>query len=109
MFFLQIYPDESKVFPLFRLSYLWVTPIGFSTVMLVGIIVSFCTGITDLKSLDPELISPISQWLLPPEAQNYAGSAVKSIKHQRLLSSPTDIDLLTTNVNLVFINNTHTE
>lgn len=69
--------------------------------MTVGILVSFCTGLTDLRSLDPELISPVSQWLLPAEAQSCAGSAVKSIKHQRLLSSPTAADLLTNNVNLV--------
>ncbi|RZB39974.1 sodium-coupled monocarboxylate transporter 1 [Asbolus verrucosus] len=82
-----IYPDESNVFPLFRLSYLWVTPIGVASTMIVGIIVSFLTGKTDIRYLDPELISPISQWMLPKEAQNYAGTAIKKVKHQRLLGS----------------------
>ncbi|KAH0821481.1 hypothetical protein GEV33_001310 [Tenebrio molitor] len=63
-----VYPDESAVFPLFRLSYLWITPIGVVTVMIVGVITSFLTGKTDIRFLDPELISPVCQWILPEEA-----------------------------------------
>ncbi|XP_063914114.1 sodium-coupled monocarboxylate transporter 2-like isoform X2 [Zophobas morio] len=79
------YPDESGVFPLFRLAFFWVTPIGFFTVVIVGVITSLITGKTDVKTVDPELISPICQRFLPEEAKNYAGTAVKKIEHKRLL------------------------
>ncbi|KAJ8917443.1 hypothetical protein NQ315_005490 [Exocentrus adspersus] len=79
------YPDESSIFPLFRLSFMWITPVGVCTVLIVGIIVSFITGKTNLSYLDPELISPVAQWILPKEAQAYAGSAVRRMRHRVLL------------------------
>lgn len=50
--------DESDVFPLYRLSFHWINPIGVMSVLIVGTIVSFVTGARDLKKIDPELISP---------------------------------------------------
>lgn len=51
--------DESDVFPLYRLSFHWINPIGVISVLIVGTIVSFVTGPRDLKKIDPELISPV--------------------------------------------------
>lgn len=51
--------DESDVFPLYRLSFHWINPIGVLSVLIVGTIVSFVTGPRDLKKIDPELISPV--------------------------------------------------
>lgn len=51
--------DESDVFPLYRLSFHWINPIGVISVLIVGTIVSFLTGARDLKQIDPELISPV--------------------------------------------------
>uniref|UniRef100_A0A182P0H2 Sodium-coupled monocarboxylate transporter 1 n=1 Tax=Anopheles epiroticus TaxID=199890 RepID=A0A182P0H2_9DIPT len=73
-----IYPDESGVFPLYRLSYHWITPIGFLTVMIVGSVVSFVTGARDLRHIDPELISPVIHRLLPVESFSYFGTANKN-------------------------------
>lgn len=53
------------MFPLYRLSYHWITPIGVLSVLSVGTIASFLSGKTDLRTLNPDLISPISQWMLP--------------------------------------------
>ncbi|XP_040169732.1 sodium-coupled monocarboxylate transporter 1-like isoform X1 [Anopheles arabiensis] len=72
-----IYPDESGVFPLYRLSYHWITPIGVTTVVLVGSIVSFLTGPRDLRYIDPELISPVVHRFLPRESFSYFGTANK--------------------------------
>lgn len=72
-----IYPDESEVFPLYRLSYHWITPIGVITVMLVGTIVSFLTEPRNLKDIDPELISPVIHRFLPQECFGNYGSASK--------------------------------
>lgn len=60
------YPDESEVFPLYRLSYHWINPIGIFTVVLVGSLVSYFTGPRNLEEIDPELISPVIHKLLPP-------------------------------------------
>lgn len=51
--------DESGVFPLYRLSFHWINPIGVISVLIVGTIISFLTGPRDLKKIDPELISPV--------------------------------------------------
>lgn len=49
--------------------------------MVVGLIVSLLTGKTDTRYMDPELISPVSQWMLPPEAIRYEGSALRKARH----------------------------
>uniref|UniRef100_A0A1B0AS55 Sodium/solute symporter n=1 Tax=Glossina palpalis gambiensis TaxID=67801 RepID=A0A1B0AS55_9MUSC len=61
------YIDESDVFPLHRLSFHWINPIGVLTTVLVGTIVSFISGPTVLKKLDAELISPVLHRYLPKE------------------------------------------
>ncbi|XP_013104251.1 sodium-coupled monocarboxylate transporter 2 isoform X2 [Stomoxys calcitrans] len=59
--------DESDVFPLYRLSFHWINPIGIASTILVGTIVSFLTGPTVLKKLDADLLSPIIHKFLPNE------------------------------------------
>lgn len=54
-----VYPDESNVFSLYRLSYHWINPIGVVLVLSVGSIVSYFTGPRKLVDIDPELISPV--------------------------------------------------
>lgn len=51
--------DESNVFPLYRLSFHWINPIGVISTVLVGTIVSFLTGPTVVKNLDANVISPV--------------------------------------------------
>ncbi|XP_037883312.1 sodium-coupled monocarboxylate transporter 1-like isoform X2 [Glossina fuscipes] len=63
----NVYIDESDVFPLHRLSFHWINPIGVLTTVLVGTIVSFISGPTVLKKLDAELISPVLHRYLPKE------------------------------------------
>lgn len=59
--------DESDVFPLHRLSFLWINPIGVASVCIVGVIVSYLTGPRDLRDIDPDLISPVIHRFLPEE------------------------------------------
>lgn len=49
----------SDVFPLYRLSFHWINPIGVCTTVIVGTIASFLTGATVVKKIDAELISPV--------------------------------------------------
>lgn len=59
--------DESGVFPLYRLSFHWINPIGIVSVLVVGTIVSFLTKPRKLTEIDPELISPVLHRFLPEE------------------------------------------
>lgn len=61
------YQDESSVFPLYRLSFHWINPIGVLTVLIVGTVASFLSGARNLKDIDPELISPVIHKFLPSE------------------------------------------
>lgn len=85
--FQVVYPDESDIFPLFRLSFLWITPIGVITVILVGAITSLLTGKTDIRRLDPDLISPVVKCLLPPESKRFTGSAVRKMRNQEVVDT----------------------
>lgn len=72
------YPDESGVFPLYRLSFHWINPIGIFTVFIIGSIVSYLTGHRDLEKIDPELISPVIHRFLPTDAFSNYGMTSKS-------------------------------
>lgn len=61
----DILTDVSSVFPLYRLSFHWINPIGVCTTVIVGTIVSFLTGPTVIKKLDADLISPVIHRFVP--------------------------------------------
>lgn len=63
--------NEDDVFPLYRLSYHWVAPIGTLMVLLVGGLVTWITGARDPSSIDKNLLSPvIHRWLPQQKLQN---------------------------------------
>lgn len=72
------YPDESDVFPFYRLSFHWINPIGIFTVIIVGSIVSCITGCNKLENVDPELISPVMHKFLPSDAFSNFGMSSKN-------------------------------
>lgn len=81
--------DESGVFPLYRLSFHWINPIGIVVVLVVGTIVSFLTKPRNLADIDPELISPVIHRWLPEECfANYG--AMKLIDGRRLPTTKAD-------------------
>ncbi|XP_037709460.1 sodium-coupled monocarboxylate transporter 2-like [Drosophila subpulchrella] len=63
----NVWVDEENVFPLYRLSFYWINPIGVLTVVVVGSLVSLVTKPTDIKTLDTNLISPVIHRFLPKE------------------------------------------
>lgn len=62
-----LHRDESDVFPLYRLSFMWINPIGILAVLVVGSLVSYFTEPRDLRTIDPQLISPVIHRFLPRE------------------------------------------
>lgn len=72
------------VFPLYRLSYHWITPIGTCTTILVGVITSLVLGKD--KRVDKELLSPVLSWFSKKEhcdRRNSSLTSLKVIKHNR--------------------------
>ncbi|KAG8232973.1 hypothetical protein J437_LFUL012620, partial [Ladona fulva] len=70
--------SEDDVFVLYKLSYQWLTPLGFCTVMVVGLIVSFCTGGCDEEKLNPDLFTPlVRNWLLRRRRQREEAGETK--------------------------------
>ncbi|XP_044314914.1 sodium-coupled monocarboxylate transporter 2 isoform X2 [Drosophila rhopaloa] len=59
--------DQEEVFPLYRLSYHWINPIGVVTTVVVGALVSLVTKPTDIKTINSKLISPVIHRFLPRE------------------------------------------
>ncbi|XP_077287850.1 sodium-coupled monocarboxylate transporter 1-like [Arctopsyche grandis] len=57
--------NEEDVFFLYKLSYLLYIALGTSVAVVVGVVVSYITGPTDLLTLDPNLISPPIRRFLP--------------------------------------------
>lgn len=74
----RYYPDESGVFPLYRLSFHWINPIGIFTVLIVGSIVSYLSGGRNLDKIDPELISPVIHRFLPADSFTNYGMTSKT-------------------------------
>ncbi|XP_076280092.1 sodium-coupled monocarboxylate transporter 1 [Lasioglossum baleicum] len=58
---------EDQPFVLFTISFMYYTLIGFLIVMVVGTLVSFICGASDLKEVDRNHFPPIVQRFLPPK------------------------------------------
>lgn len=91
--FTNVEHDESDVFPLYRLSFMWINPstlnftslkfefffpniiqfllfsfpVGILSVLIVGMIASYLSGPEDLRKINPDLISPVIHRFLPSE------------------------------------------
>ncbi|XP_013789203.1 sodium-coupled monocarboxylate transporter 2-like isoform X2 [Limulus polyphemus] len=50
---------NAEVFPLYRISYMWFSAIGFFSVLISGLIISFITGPNKPEDIDPKLICPV--------------------------------------------------
>lgn len=57
--------EDEPLFDLYRMSYMYYTALGMVIVQGVGLLVSFITGPTDPLSLDPRLICPVFEVLIP--------------------------------------------
>jgi hypothetical protein len=56
---------NNDVFILYKLSYLWLAPIGVATVISIGLAVSYLTGKEDTEMANPDLFSPVIRGLVP--------------------------------------------
>ncbi|XP_044779856.1 sodium-coupled monocarboxylate transporter 1 isoform X4 [Drosophila simulans] len=86
----NVWVDEEQLFPLFRLSFQWINPIGALTVVVVGSLVSLVTNPTDIKSLDSDLISPVIHRFLPKECFKHGNAEENSVQDIPLLIEKKD-------------------
>ncbi|KPJ11906.1 Sodium-coupled monocarboxylate transporter 1 [Papilio machaon] len=68
-----VYLDPEEVFPLFRISYHWIAPLGLVTTLCVGSVVGWLCDRRQGVPLDAELFTPAVWRLLPAEARDNAG------------------------------------
>ncbi|GFQ79989.1 sodium-coupled monocarboxylate transporter 2 [Trichonephila clavata] len=59
----EIIRNNDDILPPYRLSYLWLSAVGFVVVMIVGVAVSLLTGATKGQDIDERLFSPLITWL----------------------------------------------
>ena len=52
-------------YPLYTISYFWFSAISCMTVLIVGSLVSFCTGATTATDIDPRYILPLFDHIFP--------------------------------------------
>lgn len=72
--------SEDNVFPLYRLSYHWVAPLGTVIVLVIGGLVTWVTGARNPSSIDKNLLSPvIHRWLPRPKYQNEVNELCVSV------------------------------
>ncbi|CAL4086674.1 unnamed protein product [Meganyctiphanes norvegica] len=75
---------------IFRLSYLWYSAVGCFTVLIIGTLVSLCTGKQDVRKLNPESISPgvlaVAKWIpgLKELGKDYEAENSKEIQSTNL-------------------------
>jgi len=54
-----------EAFWVFRISYLYLTVIGFFTMAIVALVVTLITGPNDISKMNRDLFSPVVQGLFP--------------------------------------------
>ncbi|XP_071451102.1 sodium-coupled monocarboxylate transporter 1-like [Hetaerina americana] len=74
---------KDEVFALYRLSYMYFSSVGLLSVMVVGTLVSLCTGRTDESKLDENLFAPpVRRWLLRRRKERQEAQAAKASKEE---------------------------
>ncbi|XP_072936597.1 sodium-coupled monocarboxylate transporter 1-like [Epargyreus clarus] len=71
--------DPETVFPLFRVSYHWIAPMGLIATLTVGAIVGWFCDQRDSTKMDAELYTPVIWRWLPQEAHENAGEVRRAI------------------------------
>ena len=78
------FQDPETVFPLFRLSYHWIAPLGLFATLVVGAIVGWFFDKKDSSKMDAELYTPVIWKLLPAEAHDNCGITRRNLNSKEL-------------------------
>ncbi|GIY22988.1 sodium-coupled monocarboxylate transporter 2 [Caerostris extrusa] len=114
---IQLLPNESNIFVIYRLSYMWYSAIGCLIVIVIGLIVSFLTGPHGKDDVKQDLISPLTRKVLAlftKVKDNKSVFPVEMVTNNNLRNSsyqPHGIDKAVQNdgvINIAYINETNT-
>ncbi|XP_076072251.1 sodium-coupled monocarboxylate transporter 2-like [Mytilus galloprovincialis] len=85
--------DEKDDFPLYKMSYIWYTGLGMILNIVVGLIVSLVTGPTKPSEINPGLVCPIFDELLPFLPKKLRKKLHFGVRHEDFVKfSPDDPD-----------------
>ncbi|XP_013134010.1 PREDICTED: sodium-coupled monocarboxylate transporter 1-like [Papilio polytes] len=87
------YLDPEEVFPLFRISYHWIAPLGLATTLCVGSAVGWLLDARRTVPLDAELFTPAVWRLLPAAAHDNAGITRRNLA-SKAADTPPDVPLI---------------
>ncbi|XP_050362273.1 sodium-coupled monocarboxylate transporter 1-like [Nymphalis io] len=86
--------DPETVFPLFRVSYHWIAPLGLLATLTVGSIVGWLFDKRDDSKMDAELFTPIVWRFLPREAQENSGLTRRALNTKNVDSPTPSVPLI---------------
>ncbi|KAM3962764.1 sodium-coupled monocarboxylate transporter 1 [Aphomia sociella] len=91
--------DPETIFPLFRVSYHWIAPLGLLSTLLVGAIVGFYFDKHDSSKMDAELFTPVIWRWLPAEAHENIGETRRAIAAKTVDSPAPSAPLILSTIN----------
>ncbi|CAH0726496.1 unnamed protein product, partial [Brenthis ino] len=71
--------DPETIFPLFRVSYHWIAPLGLVATLVVGAIIGWFFDKRDTSKMDAELFTPVMWRFLPKEAHENSGMTRRNL------------------------------
>lgn len=84
----SIYDKYDGLDRLYSVSYMWYSGIGVITTVVVGLIVSFITGPTDPKTLNPKLICPFFDVFFPCLPEKIRKKLRFGVRHGEIFDAP---------------------
>lgn len=96
--------DPETIFPLFRVSYHWIAPLGLAATLLTGAIVGWLFDKRERILMDAELFTPCIWRWLPREAHERAGEARRCANARTRDSPPPSAPLILGRVDKVELN-----
>ncbi|KOB64666.1 Sodium/solute symporter, partial [Operophtera brumata] len=91
---------KETIFPLFRISYHWIAPMGLFTTLFVGALVGWLFDDKDSIIMDVELFTPFTHRWLPSKAHHNSGMARRS-RDSGENSAPTAMPLILARINKI--------
>ncbi|XP_049887531.1 sodium-dependent multivitamin transporter-like isoform X2 [Pectinophora gossypiella] len=90
--------DPETIFPLFRVSYHWIAPLGLIATLTVGALVGWLFDkMEGGRKMDAELFTPVIWRLLPADAHAHAGMVRQALAAKEARRAPTSPLIITAN------------
>lgn len=88
--------DPETIFPLFRISYHWIAPLGLFTTLIVGSVMGYLLDSKSSIVMDKELFTPAIWRCLPAEAHERAGEVRRAAMLDKDVEPAPNVPLILT-------------